>query len=193
MRNSHSSFDLLIVGLGNPGDDYEHTLHNIGFDVVDLISEEGDVNYWKEECGAKTARIKVGEKNVLIAKPQSFMNTSGGPVSELMKKYKLKSSSLVVVHDDLDLDPGVVRVKNKGTAGGHNGVKSIINKLGSNDFVHVKVGIGHPKGRKPVVDWVLNRPLKEDAIAINEGIDVASRAVLALCEKSVDKVQNEFN
>ncbi len=193
MRNSHSSFDLLIVGLGNPGDDYEHTLHNIGFDVVDLISEEGDVNYWKEECGAKTARIKVGEKNVLIAKPQSFMNTSGGPVSELMKKYKLKSRSLVVVHDDLDLDPGVVRVKNKGTAGGHNGVKSIISKLGSNDFVHVKVGIGHPKGRKPVVDWVLNRPLKEDAIAINEGIEVASRAVLALCEKSVDKVQNEFN
>lgn len=193
MRNSHSSFDLLIVGLGNPGDDYEHTLHNIGFDVVDLISDETGVNYWKEECGAKTARVEVGEKSVLIAKPQSFMNTSGGPVSELMKKYKLKSNALIVVHDDLDLDPGVVRVKNKGTAGGHNGVKSIINKIGSNDFVHVKVGIGHPKGRKPVVDWVLNRPLKEDAIAINEGIEVASRAVLALCEKSVDIVQNEFN
>ena len=101
--------DVLIVGLGNPGEEYEHTLHNVGFDAIDVIAITYSVNYWKDECGAKTAHVEIGEKSAILAKPQSFMNTSGGPVTELMKKYGLKPDSLVVIHDDLDLEPGVVR------------------------------------------------------------------------------------
>lgn len=183
----------MIVGLGNPGPEYEHTLHNCGFDAIDLIAERERVNYWKNECGAMTAKVKIGEAQVLLAKPQSFMNCSGGPVSELVKKYKIASDKFVIIHDDLDLEPGQVRIRAKGSAGGHNGLKSIIDKLGTQEFKRVKVGIGHPPGRKPVVDWVLSKPLKDNADAHAQALQIASEAAVALITKEVPEVQNEFN
>ena len=191
---SRDNIDFLIAGLGNPGEDYEHTLHNVGFDVVDLIAEELHVTYWKEGCGALYAEATTSNgKNVLLAKPQSFMNTSGGPISSLMKENKLAVANLIVIHDDLDLEPGRVRVKAGGSAGGHNGLKSIINKLGSTNFTHVKVGIGHPPGRKPVIDWVLSKPIKANAEALEVAKAKAAEAALALTSKSVPDVQNIYN
>lgn len=193
MFKKQENIDFMIVGLGNPGTDYEHTLHNVGFDVIDLIAQDASVNYWKNECGALTAKCAIENKQVLLAKPQSFMNCSGGPVSELKKKYKLAGDAFVIVHDDLDLEPGSVRVKPKGSAGGHNGLKSIIEKLGTQEFLRVKVGIGHPPGQKPVVDWVLSKPIKANAEAHAEGIDAASKAALALLSNDIARVQNLYN
>ena len=191
---SKEHIDFLIAGLGNPGEDYEHTLHNVGFDVVDLIAEELRVTYWKNGGGALYAETTTSEgKNILLAKPQSFMNTSGGPISTLMKENKLAPANLIVIHDDLDLEPGRIRVKAGGSAGGHNGLKSIINKLGSTNFTHVKVGIGHPPGRKPVIDWVLSKPLKANAEALEVAKVKAAEAALALTSRTVPEVQNEFN
>lgn len=192
-KKKSEEIDFLVAGLGNPGEDYEHTLHNVGFDVIDVIAITYHINYWKDECGAKTARVKIGDKEVLLAKPQSFMNTSGGPISQLVKKYEIGSDSLIVIHDDLDLDPGVVRVKDKGSSGGHNGIKSIINKLGTQEFIRVKVGIGHPPFRKPVVDWVLSKGLRENQDLMQIGIERAALAVVKLCSFPVADVQNEFN
>ena len=191
---SKTQTDFLIAGLGNPGEEYEHTLHNVGFDVVDLIAEELHVTYWKEGCGALYAKAETSEgKNVILAKPQSFMNTSGGPISSLMKENKLAVANLIVIHDDLDLEPGRIRVKAGGSAGGHNGIKSILNKLGDTNFIHVKVGVGHPPGRKPVIDWVLSKPLKEFAEDLEVAKVKAKEATLALTAQKVADVQNVYN
>lgn len=188
------NIDWLIVGLGNPGPEYEHTLHNMGFDTVDALAEDLRVNYWKDGCGALYAEAQTPEgANMVLAKPQSFMNTSGGPVSSLLKEYKLTVKNLIVVHDDLDLEPGRIRIKQGGSAGGHNGLKSIINKCGDTNFIHVKVGIGHPPGRKTVIDWVLSKPLKANAEDIEFAIHKAKDACLALTHETVPNVQNKFN
>ena len=194
LHSKTEQIDFLIVGLGNPGEEYEHTLHNIGFDVVDLLGDELKCNYWKNGCGALYAETETAEgKNLVLAKPQSFMNTSGGPVSSLMKEYKLVIDQLIVIHDDLDLEPGRIRVKQGGSAGGHNGIKSIINKIGNANFVHVKVGIGHPQGRKPVVDWVLSKPQKQFLETLDFAKEEAKQACIELTKLSVAKVQNKFN
>ena len=185
--------DKLIVGLGNPGEEYEHTLHNAGFDAIDLIADEHNVNYWKEQCGALVAQIEINDKNVLLAKPQSYMNTSGGPVSLITKKYKIQPSNIIIIHDDLDIAPGTIRIKNGGSDGGHNGIKSIINKLGSSNFIHVKIGIGRPINKKSVIDWVLSKPVKTMTDDLCQGIETASKAALDLISSDTQKVQNKYN
>ena len=141
---------FLIVGLGNPGEEYEHTRHNAGFDAVDLIAEEVGARYWKTECGALTTKGVYRDHDLVLAKPQSYMNTSGGPVKQLMNAYGVDAEHLIVVHDELDIDPGTVRVKFGGGHAGHNGLRSICDKLGTRDWHRVRVGIGRPPGRMPV-------------------------------------------
>ena len=116
---------FLIVGLGNPGEEYEHTRHNAGFDTVDKIASEIGVRYWKNECGALTGKGAYHDIDVVLAKPQSYMNTSGGPVKQLMNAYGVSPDRLVVIHDELDIDPGTIRVKFGGGHAGHNGLRSI--------------------------------------------------------------------
>ncbi len=194
LRSKTKHIDFLIAGLGNPGEEYEKTLHNVGFDVVDILGERLKCNYWKTGCGAIYCETETDEgKGIILAKPQSFMNTSGGPISSIMKENKLDVSQLVVVHDDLDLDPGKVRIKLGGSAGGHNGIKSIINKLGNTNFVHVKVGVGHPFGKKSVVDWVLSKPLKQFESDLEIAKQKAAEACLDLTSAPLAKVQNKFN
>lgn len=149
----------LIAGLGNPGEEYAATRHNAGFRSIDALAERLGVSYWKNQCGAEVALVKLlcsdGPRELVLAKPQSFMNTSGGPISKLCAEYGVEVSELLVIHDELDLDAGDVRIKVGGGHAGHNGLKSIIDKMGSHDFTRVRVGIGMPPGRMSVVDWVL--------------------------------------
>ena len=119
----------LIVGLGNPGEEYEHTRHNAGFDTVDLIGEEAGARYWKTECGALTAKGVYRDEDLILAKPQSYMNTSGGPVKQLCNAYGIEPDHLIVIHDELDIDPGTVRVKFGGGHAGHNGLRSICERV----------------------------------------------------------------
>ena len=164
---------FLIVGLGNPGEEYEHTRHNAGFDAVDLIAEEVGARYWKTECGALTTKGVYRDHDLVLAKPQSYMNTSGGPVKQLMNAYGVDAEHLIVVHDELDIDPGTVRVKFGGGHAGHNGLRSICDKLGTRDWHRVRVGIGRPPGRMPVVDWVLSKPKKDAADDFAQATDLS--------------------
>ena len=141
---------FLIVGLGNPGEEYEHTRHNAGFDAVDLIAEEVGARYWKTECGALTTKGVYRDHDLVLAKPQSYMNTSGGPVKQLMNAYGVDAEHLIVVHDELDIDPGTVRVKFGGGHAGHNGLRSICDKLGTRDWHRVRRGIG---ARRDACPW----------------------------------------
>ena len=183
----------LIVGLGNPGDEYAHTRHNAGFDVVDAIAEEIGVRYWKTECGALTAKGAWRDHDVVLAKPQSYMNASGGPVKQLMNAYGVDGEHLIVVHDELDIDPGTVRAKFGGGHAGHNGLRSICDKTGTRDWFRLRVGIGRPPGRMPVADYVLSLPKKEAKEDFDYAVDRGAQAVLFLMENGLEKTQQRFN
>ena len=124
----------IICGLGNPGEEYEHTRHNAGFDSVDALAEELRVNYWKNECGALTAKTTYKGEDLLLVKPQGFMNTSGGPLKKVCQAYSATADDVIVIHDELDIDPGTIRVKHGGGLAGHNGLKSIADKLQTKDW-----------------------------------------------------------
>ena len=184
---------FLIVGLGNPGEEYEHTRHNAGFDTVDKIAAEIGVRYWKNECGALTGKGAYHDIDVVLAKPQSYMNTSGGPVKQLMNAYGVSPDHLVVIHDELDIDPGTIRVKFGGGHAGHNGLRSICDKLGTRDWFRVRCGIGRPPGRMPVADYVLSRPKKDAADDFAQATDLGCEAALFLIEHGLEKTQQKFN
>lgn len=154
----------MVAGLGNPGDEYENTRHNAGFKAIDELARQAGVTYWKNQLGAEVATIQVhdpeaegGRREVLLVKPQSFMNTSGGPISKLCAQNKITVEELLVIHDELDIPEGDVRVKVGGGHAGHNGLRSIIDKMGSRDFSRIRVGIGNPPGRMAVADFVLKQ------------------------------------
>ena len=184
---------FLIVGLGNPGEEYEHTRHNAGFDTVDKIAEKIGVRYWKNECGALTGKGAYHDIDVVLAKPQSYMNTSGGPVKQLMNAYGVSPDHLVVIHDELDIDPGTIRVKFGGGHAGHNGLRSICDKLGTRDWFRVRCGIGRPPGRMPVADYVLSLPKKDAADDFTQATDLGCEAALFLIEHGLEKTQQKFN
>ncbi|MBQ3105946.1 MAG: aminoacyl-tRNA hydrolase [Eggerthellaceae bacterium] len=184
---------FLIAGLGNPGEEYAHTRHNAGFDTVDALAAELGVRYWKSEGGALTGKATWRGHDVVLAKPQSYMNTSGGPVKQLLSAYKVPPDHLIVVHDELDIDPGTIRVKFGGGHAGHNGLRSICDKLGTRDWFRVRVGIGRPPGRMPVADYVLSLPRKEAADDFAQAVELGARAVLFLMENGLEKTQQEFN
>lgn len=183
----------LVAGLGNPGAEYADTRHNAGFGVADIVAREVRANFWKSECGSLAAHREWEGLDVIVAKPQSFMNLSGAPVVQLMKRYGVPKERLVVVHDDLDLPDGTVRVKFGSGHGGQNGVRSIIDKLGSKSFYQVKVGIGRPPGRMPVSDYVLSAPRGEAKEAFLEGVSTAAEAVLFFLQNGIQKTQSRFN
>jgi len=147
----------LVVGLGNPGSEYEHTRHNAGFLTIDLLADDLRASYWKDQGGAKVAVVRFGDGELALAKPQTFMNLSGGSVKKLVERYAVPIQRLIIVHDDLDVPAGEVRVKRGGGHAGHNGLRSTIERLGSPDFLRVRIGIGRPPPgyRGDVADYVL--------------------------------------
>lgn len=154
----------IVCGLGNPDADYERTRHNAGFATIDVLAARHGVRYWKSEAGAEVATLTWrgadGEqREVLLAKPMSYMNTSGGPLSKLARAHHVRPQQILVVHDEVDLPAGQVKLKLGGGLNAHNGLRSIADKLGSRDFARVQFGIGRPPGKMQVADYVL-RELK---------------------------------
>ena len=167
----------MVAGLGNPGEEYAETRHNAGFKAIDELARQAGVTYWKNQAGAEVALINIndpeeegGKRQIVLVKPQSYMNTSGGPISKLCREYKIKAEELLVIHDELDIPPGHVRLKKGGGNGGHNGLKDIQAKMGSADFWRVRLGIGHPGDRNLVSGFVLNKPSRDDREAIDDAI-----------------------
>lgn len=183
----------MVAGLGNPGPEYEGTRHNAGFLALDAVARDLGANYWKDEHGALVAHVQHNGEEILLVKPQSFMNTSGGPISKIAAAYKIAPDEIMVIHDDLDLEPGTIRVKVGGGHGGHNGLKSIHAKLGSNEYTRVRVGIGHPPGKKPVTDFVLQAPKAKDAEEFDVAVALAAEAAHDVLDEGPTKAMNRFN
>lgn len=151
----------IVCGLGNPGKDYELTRHNAGFATIDALAERFGVRYWKSEGGCDMAIVKthygLETHEVILAKPQSYMNTSGGPLSKLARAHKVSPAEILVVHDEVDLPQGRIQVKWGGGLNAHNGLRSIADKLGTRDFSRVRCGIGRPPGKMSVADYALRK------------------------------------
>ena len=184
----------LIVGLGNPGRQYEATRHNMGFDVIDKLVEEYQVPQAGVKSNAMYGKGRIGGQPVILMKPLSYMNLSGGPIREMANYFKIDpETEMIVVYDDIDLDPGQLRIRKKGSAGGHNGIKHIIQQLGTQNFVRIKVGVGaKPKGWD-LADYVLGRFDKDDRALVEEAQERACKAVELILTDSVDAAMNEYN
>ncbi len=183
----------LIVGLGNPGEKYAATRHNVGFWVIDRLAERWQIpvrqNRWKGLAGSG---LVMGERVVLL-KPMTYMNLSGESVRPALDWLKCDIEDLAVVCDDLDLPPGTLRLRKKGSSGGHRGLQSLIDHLGTNEFKRVRIGIGHPAGRMPVVDYVLSPFTREERPSIEEAVERAAEAIHQWVVSDFDQAMNRFN
>jgi peptidyl-tRNA hydrolase, PTH1 family len=183
----------LVVGLGNPGAKYAGTRHNIGFDILDHSAQDLGFSFDQSKFkGVYGTYIHKGEK-ILFLKPLTYMNLSGESVAPLMKYFQIPLEDLVVVYDDLDLPAGKIRLRQKGSAGGHNGIKSLISHLGTNEFNRIRVGIDRPQPGTQVVHYVLGGYRPEEKEAIQDSIVQSSKAIEAWFDKPFLEVMNAFN
>ncbi len=184
----------LIAGLGNPGMKYAGTRHNMGFDVIDRLVDMYRVPQAGVKFHAMTGSFLLGGEKVMLMKPLTYMNLSGDAVAEAAAYYRIDpASELIVVSDDVALDPGRVRIRKKGSAGGQNGLKHIIERLGTDEFVRVRVGTGAKPAGWELADWVLSRFSKEDRELVNEALDRAAKACACIVTDGPDQAMNLYN
>ena len=183
----------MIVGLGNPGKEYARTRHNVGFDVIDVLSETLHIPVNRLTMHGQVGEGFVGGEKVMLVKPQTYMNLSGQCVSEMVSFYKVPMERLLVIYDDIDLDPGQLRIRKQGSAGGHNGIKDLIQKLGTQKFVRIRVGVGAKPKDWDLADYVLGRFAAEDRKLVDEAQERACKAVEMILSDGPDAAMNEFN
>ena len=185
----------VIVGLGNPGPKYGLTKHNVGFMLVNALAEKLGISEteWKDKFEALVAETRIGTEKVLLVKPMTYMNDSGRAVGPLLSWYKLEPEDLVVVHDDMDIPAGTIRIRKKGSAGGHNGIKSLLAHVGDEHFTRVRIGIGRPLPGWSVIDHVLAPFPSEDVPKIREAIEYLLPAVETIVTEGTDLAMNKYN
>ena len=185
---------FIIAGLGNPGAQYEKTRHNVGFVAIDYIAEKFGVRIDRAKFHALTAEAKIGEVRVLLMKPQTYMNNSGVAVGEAAAFYKIPPERVLVLHDEISFDPGIIRIRRKGSAGGHNGLKSIIAHLASEEFPRVKIGVGKkPNPEYDLADWVLGKLPKEHSDTIDNKREDILGAARLIAEGKIDEAMQKYS
>ena len=194
-RQSLSNSAFLIVGLGNPGPDYSANRHNVGQMALSVLADRHGATFKSHKTNAAVAeaRLGFGGAKLILAKPASYMNTSGGPVSSLMKFFDIDLEHLIVLHDELDIDAETVRVKQGGGHAGHNGLRDIISACGSNDFARVRIGIGRPPGRMDTADFVLKDFNSTERKNLPVTLELAADAIEEIVQRGVLEAQNRFN
>ncbi|MCX6003579.1 MAG: aminoacyl-tRNA hydrolase [Chloroflexi bacterium] len=190
----------LIIGLGNPGGKYTGNRHNIGFMCIDYFAQNHNLDFSRSRCQAKIAEVRIADHETIFAKPQTFMNNSGESVGGLVRKFKVKRENLIVIHDDLDLPPGRIRIRLGGSSGGHKGINSIVEHLGNQEFIRVRIGIGRPNGLESgktnedeVVDYVLGDFTPDEKAVINDVVPCVSEALDFLLAEGLAATMNKFN
>lgn len=183
----------LIIGLGNPGKPYEQTRHNIGFDVIDELANRWNAPLNQSKFNGMYASVHRPEGKVILLKPLTYMNLSGESVRPLMDYFDIEVEDIIVIYDDLDLETGKLRLRAKGSAGGHNGIKSLIQHLGTQEFNRIRVGVNRPPAGMKVADYVLSKFSKDDQVVVKEAIDKSCDAVETALKKPFLEVMNQFN
>lgn len=182
----------LVVGLGNPGNEYVGTRHNIGFMVIDRLLSDQAVKV-RRQCQSDVAEYLIGSRSIFVQKPLTYMNSSGDAVKKLCRRNKIKPSEVLVIYDDLDVKPGRLKIRFGGGSGGHNGIKSISARFGSGDYGRIKVGIGRPGSVADVVDYVLQDFSENEKPLVDVVVEKTAEAVLMLCNEGYEAAMNLFN
>ncbi|MFU0800072.1 MAG: aminoacyl-tRNA hydrolase [Xylanivirga thermophila] len=183
----------IIIGLGNPGMEYKDTRHNMGFMVLDRLAKRHSISIDKLRHKALIGKGVISGEKIVLAKPQTYMNISGQSVSLLKNWYKVDSEHIIVVYDDIDLDVGMIRIRPSGSAGTHNGMRSIIEDLGTDKFPRVRVGIGRPTAGRDLANFVLSKPDRDDLPILDEALDKAADGIEIILDKGINQAMNKCN
>lgn len=189
-----STYDWLIVGLGNPGAEYEKTRHNAGFMAVDLLADKEDFKFTKRKFNGVCGEFKLKDKRILVLKPETFMNNSGTAVAAAKNFYKIPLENIIILCDDMMLDVGKIRIRRKGSHGGHNGIRDIIQHLGTEEFARIKIGVGKkPRPDYDVISWVLGKFPQELSEDLDKSIERSVKAIKEIISRGIDSAMNKYN
>lgn len=183
----------IIAGLGNPTREYEKTRHNVGFDTIDVLADRYHTAVDEKKFNGLYGKCIIGGERVILLKPQTFMNLSGESVRAAADFYKVEPENIIIIYDDISLDVGQLRIRKKGSAGGHNGIKNIIAHLGTQEFPRIKVGVGDKPPKMDLADYVLSRFSKEDRAVMEDAFKEAADAVEVILSEGADAAMNRFN
>ena len=184
----------LIVGLGNPEEKYGGTRHNMGFNVINKLANKYKIEVDKNKFDGLYAKMDIENEEVILLKPQTYMNLSGISVKKVMDFYKITIDKLIIVYDDIDVEPGHIKIRKKGTDGGHNGIKSVIQELGTQEFMRIRVGIGKPLYKDDLINYVIGKKISnEEQEKLDKGIELGEKAVIEILKNGIDIAMNRFN
>ena len=183
----------LIIGLGNPEEEYSKTRHNMGFNAINKIADQYGIKVNKSKFQGLYESAIIEGKKVMLIKPQTYMNLSGECIKQFVDFYKIPNEDILVIYDDMDIEPGKIKIRKKGSSGGHNGMKSIIQMLGTEEFSRIRIGIGRPKHNGDEINYVIGA-IQEDQIPIlEEGVKKAKEAVIEILKNGIDSAMNKLN
>ena len=183
----------LIVGLGNPEEEYSKTRHNMGFNAINKIAKEYGIEVNKKKFQGLYESGIIEDQKVILIKPQTYMNSSGNSVKEIVDYFKIEKENIIVVYDDMDIEPGKIKIRKKGSAGGHNGMKSIIQMLGTDEFPRIRIGIGRPEHNGDEINYVIGAIPEEEIEELEKGVEKAKGAVIEILKNGIDAAMNKFN
>ncbi len=183
----------LIVGLGNPEPEYSFTRHNMGFDVINKLAEKYNINVKKEGFDAIYGAGLIEGEKVILCKPQTYMNLSGNAVIKFINYYKIDYSKVIIIYDDIDISPGVVKIRKTGGAGSHNGMKSVIQNMGTTSFPHIRIGTGTPLDKSNLIEYVIGKLTKDEYSILKPGIETGVEAVSLIIKNGIDNSMNIIN
>lgn len=183
----------LIVGLGNPENEYSHTRHNMGFDTINQIAKNNNIQITKNKFKGLCESTIIQNQKVILLKPQTYMNLSGESVKEVAEFYNLKPEEIIVIYDDIDIEKGHIKIRKKGGAGSHNGMKSVVEELQSTNFARIRVGIGQPEFKSDMINYVIGKVPQEEQKILQQGVEKAAKAVEEILKNGIDIAMNKFN
>lgn len=183
----------LIVGLGNPEEEYDKTRHNMGFNTINKIAKEYNIEINKKKFDGLCGEGIIENEKVILLKPQTYMNLSGKSIIQVINFYKIDFENICVIYDDIDVKPGEIKIRKKGSAGSHNGMKSVIEELKSEEFTRIRVGIGTPEFKNDMINYVIGHVPEEEQKALDEGTTKAKNAMIEILKNGIDIAMNKFN
>ena len=183
----------LIVGLGNPEEEYNHTRHNMGFHVINQLAKKYDISMNRKKFEGIYGDGKIEEEKVILLKPQTYMNASGKSIIQFMHFYKLQPENVIVIYDNMNKEKGKIKIRKKGGPGSHNGMKSVIHEIQSQEVPRIRVGIGRPEEQNQMIEYVIGEIAPEEEEKLEEGVEKAKEAIGAILEVGIDKAMNQYN
>lgn len=183
----------IIIGLGNPEKDYSGTRHNMGFDTINKIAKQYEIEISKSKFKGLYGSGIIEGKKVILLKPQTYMNLSGESVKEIIEFYKVETDQIIIIYDDIDIEPGIIKLRKTGGPGTHNGMKSVVHELNTQNFNRVRVGIGKPIEKENLIEYVIGAIPKEDKEKLEKGTELAKQAVIEIIKNGIDIAMNKFN